>query len=160
MKGRKPKPVALKLLEGDTTHGTGVQNPYAPTAPDGEVECPKWLTGDAKKEWNRLVGSLIAMNVLKPADLQTFAAYCQSYANWKEAETQIKKHGSIQLTADGLMRKSPYVEISNKSLDQMHKFAAELGLTPSSRSRIIADAGTDINTDPNDEMEQLLRVVK
>jgi phage terminase small subunit len=31
---------------------------------------------------------------------------------------------------------SPWLAISNKSVELMHKFAAELGLSPASRSRV------------------------
>ena len=86
MAGRKPKPTALKVLEGDRGKGRRPLNEHEPVPPRGGVKCPSWLLPEAKKEWKRLASSLEAMGVLTMADLTAFAGYCQAYARWKEAE--------------------------------------------------------------------------
>ena len=90
-RGRKPKPTALKLLEGNP--GKRPINENEPIPPKGTVKCPTWLEPEAKKEWKRLAPSLEAMGVLTQADLTAFAGYCQAYARWKEAEEFISQHG-------------------------------------------------------------------
>ena len=40
---------------------------------------------EAKKEWERLAELMNQMGVLTEVDMAAFAAYCQSYARWKEA---------------------------------------------------------------------------
>lgn len=86
MAGRKPKPTALKVLEGDRGKGRRPLNEHEPIPPRGGVKCPSWLLPEAKKEWKRLAASLEAMGVLTMADLTAFAGYCQAYARWREAE--------------------------------------------------------------------------
>ena len=49
VRGRKPKPTALKVLEGNPGHRP--LNKKEPM-PKGKLpRCPEWLEDDAKKEW-------------------------------------------------------------------------------------------------------------
>ena len=153
MAGRKPKPTALKVLEGDRGKGRRPINEHEPIPPKGGVKCPSWLLPEAKKEWKRLAASLEAMGVLTMADLTAFAGYCQAYARWREAEDFITQHGSIFKTPSGYVQQVPQVSIAQTYLKMMQKSAEQFGLTPSSRSRIVADihgGGED------DELEALL----
>ena len=100
-RGRKPKPTALKVLEGNP--GKRPLNEYEPVPPKGTIECPDWLEEEAKREWERLAPSLEAMGVLTTADLTAFAGYCQAYARWREAEEFISQHGSIFQTPSGYL---------------------------------------------------------
>jgi P27 family predicted phage terminase small subunit len=94
-----------------------------------------------------------AIGVLTEVDMAAFAAYCQSYARWKEAEEFITEHGTLVRTPSGYWQQVPQVSIAQTYMKQMGKFATEFGLTPASRSRLIADAGKPT---PGDEMEELL----
>ena len=150
-RGRKPTPTAIKELEGNP--GKRKLNENEPKPDRKAPACPKWLSKDARKEWHRLAKKMEALGVLTEVDMAAFAAYCQSYARWKEAEEFISQHGSIVRTPSGYWQQVPQVSIAQTYMKQMGKFAAEFGLTPASRSRLIADAG---NTAPTDEMENLL----
>ncbi|NLD95616.1 MAG: phage terminase small subunit P27 family, partial [Synergistaceae bacterium] len=77
-RGRKPKPTALKLLEGDRGKGRRPLNKNEPIPPEGAIKCPSWLLPEAKKEWKRLAPALEAMRVLTVADLKAFEGYCQA----------------------------------------------------------------------------------
>ena len=76
-RGRKPKPTALKLLEGNP--GKRPLNDREPVPLKGDIKCPDWLLPEAKKEWKRLAPALEAMGVLTMADLTAFEGYCQAY---------------------------------------------------------------------------------
>ena len=45
-RGRKPKPTALKVLEGNP--GKRPLNDHEPIPPKGELKCPSWLLPEAK----------------------------------------------------------------------------------------------------------------
>ena len=75
-------------------------------------------------------------------------------ARWKEAEEFITQHGTIVKTPSGYWQQVPQVSIAQTYLKIMNKFAEQFGLTPSSRSRIIASDGGP--ADVTDEMENLL----
>ena len=91
MAGRKPKPTALKKLEGNP--GKRKLNTKEPMPGKGMPDCPKWLLPEAKEEWKRLCQKLSEMGVLTEVDMAAFAAYCQSYARWKEAQQHIDEEG-------------------------------------------------------------------
>ena len=151
-RGRKPKPTALKLLEGNP--GKRQLNMNEPRfAQKIPPKCPDWLEEEAQAEWNRLSKTLFEMGILTDLDVASFAAYCQAYARWKEAEEFISLHGSIVKTKTGYWQQVPQVSIARTNQKAMLQAAAEFGLTPSARSRIIAG---NVKTEEVDEMEFLL----
>ena len=144
-RGRKPKPTALKVLEGNP--GKRPLNDREPVPPKATLKCPAWLLPEAKKEWKRLAPALEAMGVLTMADLTAFEGYCQAYARWKEAEAFITQHGSISQTPSGSVQ---------QNLKIMQSFCSEFGLTPATRARIIAGGGSEDGAS-EDPMERLLK---
>ena len=154
-RGRKPKPTALKILEGNP--GKRPLNQNEPKPERKAPKCPVWLETEAKREWRRMSKTLEAIGVLTQVDTAAFAGYCQAYARWKEAEEFLTKHGTIFKTPSGYIQQVPQVSIAQTYLKIMKDFCSEFGLTPSARSRITAGAGTSENDDP---MEDIFRVVK
>lgn len=150
-RGRKPTPTALKLLEGNP--GKRPLNTNEPKPAKTAPSCPKWLDKEAKKEWKRLAAKMERMGVLTEVDMAAFAGYCQSYARWKENEEFISKNGSLVRTPSGYWQQVPQVSIAQQYMKQMERFAEQFGLTPASRSRLIADDG---NGGVRDEMDALL----
>lgn len=64
---------------------------------------------EAKKEWERLAELMNQMGVLTEVDMAAFAAYCQSYARWKEAQEHITSGGSTFETDKGYQQQTPWV---------------------------------------------------
>ena len=81
-RGRKPKPTALKELEGNP--GKRSLNPSEPKPPQKAPSCPAWLEKEAKREWRRLSKGMEQLGILTELDRAAFAGYCQAYARWKE----------------------------------------------------------------------------
>src|SRR5450830_364039 len=156
--GTKPKPVALKLLEGNP--GRRKLNTDEPKPLPIAPECPDWLLDDAKEEWKAMSAILERLGILTSVDKAAFAGYCQSYAKWKKAEEFIKKFGFTykipKKDKDGdvvsiFISAFPEVSISRSSLEHVRQFCAEFGLTPSSRGRISLPS----NKEDEDPMEKL-----
>ncbi|MEG0145455.1 MAG: phage terminase small subunit P27 family [Clostridia bacterium] len=152
-RGRKPKPTALKKLEGNP--GKRPLGELEPLPPISVLRCPNWLLPEARKEWRRLAPALIAMGVLSLADAVPFAAYCTAYARWREAEDEITQHGSVYKDANGNIKPNPYIAISARQLSEIKSLAAEFGLTPATRTAIIANALSVVNR-TQDPLEQIL----
>ncbi len=152
MAGRKPKPTALKTLEGNP--GKRKMNKKEPIPGQGIPTCPEWLLPEAKIEWERLAAVMDQMGVLTEVDRAAFAAYCQSYARWKEAQEHIDFEGSTFETDKGYQQQTPWVGIANTNQKLMMQAASEFGLTPFARSRIVA--GSAKSKESEDEMEALL----
>jgi P27 family predicted phage terminase small subunit len=151
MRGRKPKPTLLKVLDGNP--GKRPLNEREPSAPPGIPECPAWLDEEAKAEWERVIPELQEMGLLSSADRAALAAYCTAWSRWVEAEAQVKKFGTVVKSPEkGFPMKSPYLSIADQALETMRKLMVEFGLTPSSRSRIkVPEDG-----DAADEFDQFL----
>lgn len=135
--GRRPKPTAIRRLEGN--RGKRAWNHDEPEPPDGIPRCPKHLAPVARTEWRRVARALYSMGVLTVIDRAALAAYCQSYAKWVEAEQKLKETPPLLKTPSGYVQQSPWVAIANKQLEIMGRYMTELGMTPASRSRV----GTD-----------------
>ena len=135
MRGRKPKPTALKLLAGNP--GKRALNRREPKPPPGIPDCPEHLDDLARAEWFRTAAVLSEMGLLSRADATALAAYCTAYGRWRQAEDQVRKYGTIVKSPEkGFPMKSPYLCVAEQALESMRKFMVEFGLTPSSRGRI------------------------
>lgn len=63
--------------------------------------------------------------------------YCQAWASAVEAQEHIDKFGPVIKTTNGNLIQNPYVAIRNRAMDQVLIYGRELGLSPSSRSRLL-----------------------
>lgn len=145
MRGRKPVPTTLKLLQGNP--GRRPLNAAEPAPPVTIPACPEFLDDVARGEWSRTATLLAEMGLLTAADRTALAAYCVAYSRWVEAEAQVKKYGTIVKSPEkGFPMKSPYLTVADQALETMRKLMVEFGLTPSSRSRIrVPAAGEDFD---------------
>jgi P27 family predicted phage terminase small subunit len=149
MRGRKPKPTALKLIEGNP--GKRPIHGREPQPPASQPTCPVHLSPTAKAEWKRLAQSLNGIGLLTQADRAALAAYCQAYGRWVEAERKLAETPTLLKTPAGYVQPSPWLGIASKQLELMAKFMVELGLTPSSRSRLAISIPT--RPKPREDLE-------
>lgn len=136
MRGRKPKPTSIKLLQGNP--GRRPVNKDEPEYNAIEADCPEHLNAVARKEWARMRDLLQSSRILTEADRSALAAYCVAWGRWVEAEENIKKTGILVKSPNGFPIQNPWLSISNKAFEQMHKLLQEFGLTPASRSKVKA----------------------
>ena len=144
MAGRKPLPTQVKPLRGTAQRCR--MNPDEP-APDPSLpDAPTHLSPEAREEWDRVAGELYDLGVLSAVDRAALAAYCQAYGRWVAAERELRREdGSMNLisvTSNGNVIQNPLVGIANKSLELMHKYLTEFGMSPSSRTRVGAKKKT------------------
>ena len=132
MRGRRPRATALKLLDGSLDPRSAREV----TPPRTRPSCPAHLTPTAKTEWKRLATVLHDLGLLTQIDRTVLAAYCQAYGRWVEAERRLAETPPLLKTPAGYVQMSPWIAISNKQVELMVRLMAELGLTPSARSRL------------------------
>lgn len=136
MRGRKPKPSYLRALDGGASH-SAKPNPDEPIPP-GELEHdapPEWLSDEQKDGW-RYAMKNAPPGLLRKLDRSVMVAWvCAEHTHRKAAE-QVAKLGSLLKSAAGTPYQNPYLAIMNKQAVIMMRAAAELGFTPSSRSRV------------------------
>ena len=134
LRGKKPKPTHLKLIEGEKNKDR--INRREPKPEPVMPKCPKSLSKAAKKEWRFIAPQLHRLGILTKIDGSALAMRCQAYCRWKDAEEKLAKMGLIIKTAKGNIIQNPLLGIANKAMELTLKFDAEFGMTPSSRSRI------------------------
>lgn len=150
-RGPARKPTNLKLLEGNP--GKRPIPQYEPKPKPIRPKRPAWLDNEAKREWDRLAPELEKLGLLTTIDGTAFAAYCQSYSRWRQAEETLKKHGTVFKTPSGYIQQLPQVAIARNYAKIMREFCMQFGLTPASRSSIDLKPSTG----EEDPMEKLLR---
>lgn len=139
MRGRKPKPPALRIIEGNRGKRP-IPEVIEPRKSDRPPKCPAWLAPEAKKEWRRIVAKLHEIGLLSDLDTAPLAAYCQSYARYIEAEEFISENGSTE-TRTGkygiakVLRAEVYM--SKIHLSFIRQLVSEFGLSPSARARMV-----------------------
>ena len=137
MAGRKRIPTKLKIIKG--TDQPCRMNPNE-AEPDLAIPSPpEHLSQTASVEWGRVSQELYYLGLLSRIDRAALAAYCQSYSRWVEAELQLTQKGLLVKTKNKNIIQSPLVGIANKSMEMMHKFLTEFGMTPAARARVQAN---------------------
>ena len=132
--GRKPKPTLLKLFEGNP--GKRPLNKNEPKPRPAVPCCPSHLSGEAKKEWRRIVPELAAVGLITRIDRAALAMYCEAWGRWLEAEDALRKYGVMVKSPNGFPMQSPYLAVANKAMEQMRGLLTEFGMSPASRTRI------------------------
>ena len=137
MRGRKGKPLALKTIEGyKDKKRINYDEPTPPKA--ANIRPPAWIAKEAKKEWKRVADILCRIGVVTEIDYPILVAYCQAWGKFVESEKEIAKTGFLTGRMSAGKSTNPLDWISNKAQDQMLKYAAELGIGASARTRIKA----------------------
>ena len=145
MRGFPPAPTVLKVLRGNPgKRALPKDEPQMPSVesldvtPEELLDCP-----DAAKEWARLAPMLRESRVVTDADRGSLIALCQQWSRYLDANKAIKTAGMVVKSPSGYPMPNPYISISNKALHNCVKLWAELGLTPSSRSRVSTTGGAE-----------------
>jgi P27 family predicted phage terminase small subunit len=134
IEGRKPKPTALKRLEGNP--GLRPLNEREPRPRLSLSRCPPHVQGVARREWHRIGRILLRLGLLTEADKTALEIYCLTYQHWVEAEQMIAKtHLVIKGNKQPLIL-NPFFIASQRLAAQLQAIMVEFGLTPSSRSRL------------------------
>lgn len=140
MSGPPRKPTAWRRMEGN--RGKKAWNHAEPVPPEGVPDCPEHLNDEARAEWHRLVETLVGMGVITVVDRAVLAAYCQAYGRWVEAEEKLKETPLLIRTPSGYVQQSPWLNVANRQMELMGRYMTEIGLTPASRSRVVANSTT------------------
>jgi len=132
-RGRKPKPPALRVVDGNTRKRAPVESPELPP---GIPACPAHLDAVAEAEWNRIAPLLSDRGILSEADAGILAAYAQAYGLWKQASEKLSADTQVVKSPGGYPIQNPWLAIANRHRKDMVAYAAELGITPAARGRV------------------------
>jgi len=139
MRGRKPKPTQQKRLEGNPgRRALNDREPELPPAGPDFDAVPAELAADAvaAEEWARSIPMLRERKVITSGDRGALVALCLQWSIYCEATDKRRALGMIVKAPSGYPIVNPYIGVANRALASLTKLWAELGLTPSSRSRV------------------------
>lgn len=143
-KGKRPKPTEIKRREGAFRKDPQRENKREPVPPAGAPAVPSALRGDkqAKDEWVELCGWLESMGLLATTDRTLMQEYCATYSEYCRLYKDVRKNGiSYTTEKTGAMHARPEVHQYNQVANRLLRLCAELGLTPSARSRMVVPDG-------------------
>lgn len=142
-RGTKPTPTAILKLRGTfrPCRHTG-----AVEAPASRPIMPRWLKGEARKEWQRLVPELMAVGIITRLDRDLLAIYCHTFAEYLDLLKLTDATRPIIRTTNRNIIQNPVLGILNRTITRLIRIGAELGLSPTSRAGLRiqprGDAGT------------------
>lgn len=144
-RGPKAKPTYLRILEGNPS-----RKPMPPGEPQVQpvaaLPAPEWYDEPRIELWNDVTQELARMNALTRVDYQMLAMYVDTIAECHRLSKKmialkdsVMKYGPEDKEGKGKrnIKSVPYFHqlIAQKQLAL--KFAAQFGMTPSARARIV-----------------------
>ena len=107
------------------------------------TDAPDWLAEDARREWDRVMPVLTERKILTDADLGGLENYCICIGRVRETEALIQAGQEPEVMLK-------LARLQDKAMASARQLAAELGLTPVSRSRpaIREDGDQDDTANP------------
>jgi len=137
-RGPKPLPTSVINIRGGTRHyHRNKEDLDQEPQPDPNIPpCPDHLDLIAKQEWMRMVKELDECGILTNLDMAVFAAYCNNYSLWVRNTIIVNQEGDMVEAPSGYKIQNPALGIANRAEEKMIKAAAQMGITPSSRSGV------------------------
>jgi len=149
MKGPRPLPTVLKILRGNP--GGRPLNTREPHPGALAIYTPPELFRDraACLEWKRTIIPAIQTGQITAADRAMAVGYCLLWSTWRSQLETASLHPHV--VAVGKAHHpipNPARVMANKTYLLLVKTAAELGLTPSSRSRVTVSGASGQEANP------------
>lgn len=133
MRGRKPKPEALRALNGNAGKRA---MPDGIKPPVGLPAAPAHLDEVARKAWADVGGQLVDLGLMAKIYGGQLALYCVAWSRWVDAEQKLRTFGTVIMSPNKFPVQSPYLSIANKAMEQMQRYLVEFGMSPSSAARV------------------------
>ncbi len=133
-RGTKPKPAALKKLQGNP--GRRPFNSREPQPNPKRPPPPKWLSQAARKQWDRIAKDLHDCGLLTSIDQLALALLCENYAMWYDAKLLVEVEGFFCRSDNGNLYQHPAVGAMNRAQKNLISLMCQFGMTPSARSTI------------------------
>lgn len=143
MKGRKPKPTALKLLQGNPGHRAKADLGRGEPNPEVMLDAPPpRLNATGQKYWFAEGTKLLKQRIVTTLDqdalgdlcylMQRRESVCQAIARIeKKAKRSIKEELMLSTLTNSILKLN----------DRIQRARSEFGMTPASRTRVKVDDG-------------------
>lgn len=137
MAGRNKEPIALVQAKGKK-HLTKAEIEQRKAeeldVPKDSIEAPSYLSKSQKAEFNRIAKILIDLEIMTDLDCDALAGYIVARDGWVNAGRQLRKRD----VKDNPTVYDKWTKIEDRYRKQMRSAASDLGLTITSRGKIVA----------------------
>lgn len=151
-RGPKPLPANVRAFTGTARRPLRAADLADGVHPEvGLPSMPSHFSPEARKEWRRITPELLELGLLTRIDRAALELYCHAYGRLQQVERalsakqrQLVEAGAdpsealMQLTPTGFMRESALSRLAGDLAQQVDRYLASFGMSPSSRSRVIA----------------------
>ena len=150
MASPRPKPTALRLIEGNK--GKRAINKTEPQPKRVIPSCPDHLSDVGMVTWGKLSVLLDRMGVLTEADSAALERLCDCYSDILICRESLRLDGWTYKTLDAqgntLIKGNPAATQLRAADAQFKSYLIEFGLTPSARSKVNATPDEHAKADP------------
>lgn len=146
MRGR-PTPAKLKLLRGNPGHRK--INHQEPRPEPLSTDVPPELTHPvAIEEWQRTIAPAIPTGHIRSSDRALAIVHCQLWAQWRrQIELADQSPDVAPNGKHGYLMANPARVMANRTAQLLRSVDGDLGLTPSTRARVVAGKPPDQDAD-------------
>lgn len=108
---------------------------------------PRFLESSAKYFYEQLAKNLVDYKLVKNLDQTLLVSMAINYQLLKESYEDVQKNGQTQINDQGLIKKNPAIDTIDKATKNIKALANELGMSPTSRAKIINDVQENANAE-------------
>lgn len=134
--GRPPKPVELKVVEGNPGKRQIIEPPKAPPA---RPNCPAWLSDYAKTEWRYLVPVLDELGLLTKVDRPALSMMCDALGDFRQAAEELQKASSLMVKSGNRVSKHPLIQVKRDARRDAFAILGSFGMSPADRVRLLGE---------------------
>lgn len=157
IRGQKPNSTYKRRLTGNPSgRRMNLNEPQPPPIPSDVFDrVPEAIAKipAARTEWIRLAPMLRRARQITDADRSALLALCVEWSRYLEA-TRKAQPRILKATTSGYKMPNPWLSIQRNALAACMKLWPELGLTPSSRSRVVKVTDAPLGGDSFSEFDQ------
>ena len=136
--GRKPMPIALKMVRGNP--GRRPIKDTGPKVPAKLPPAPKWLSTAAKTQYTRQGKNLVRLGILKETDSHQWAIYCQCWQQYIDCVKKVESIGVCVVARDDKgrieLKQNQYMAEMHKLIKILNQIATQFGMTPQAREAL------------------------
>jgi P27 family predicted phage terminase small subunit len=162
MRGRRPKPSALKAAQGNPGHRAILESP-APPADQAAAPAafPFKISADAQRVYDLIAPGLKRLNFLRASDEPAFRRYCDTMSRyWRVTEEMERLGGETYecATVGGgtMLRLRPQFVVQERLARRLDALDDRFGLTPMARQQYLLalSRGSQLSLLPDERAPQ------
>lgn len=100
------------------------------------LECPDWVSQDARAYWDKIVPMLIADGTVSERDWSALVNLCEAWGDFQRATRELAKEGTFYTGPNGAICTHPALKVKTASQKLVNSMMEKFGLQPTTRARL------------------------